>query len=306
MISQNKFNDINKYWKNLYDIYSSSLDINLKKDTIDWRLKNIRGLLKYLSLLNIECNNLTPENVYNYLSSLESYSARTREHRAICVRFFLNFLNDNLLIEFNGSKILPRIHCNKEEKVINYFTNEEIKKLLSSIDINEINGKLNFSLLTLFTYYGIRLRDVINLKLEDINWNENTICFIQSKTNYVTSLPLIDEVKYPMLDYLKNERIKTSNKYIFIKRNGLRINSRYVSHIINKYFKKATIDINNKKHGAHSLRHSLATNLINNNEDIYTISKILGHSNIDDTKIYSKLNYDKLKIVSLEVPSWQI
>lgn len=306
MISQNKFNDINKYWKNLYDIYSSSLDINLKKDTIDWRLKNIRGLLKYLSLLNIECNNLTPENVYNYLSSLESYSARTREHRAICVRFFLNFLNDNLLIEFNGSKILPRIHCNKEEKVINYFTNEEIKKLLSSIDINEINGKLNFSLLTLFTYYGIRLRDVINLKLEDINWNENTICFIQSKTNYVTSLPLIDEVKYPMLDYLKNERIKTSNKYIFIKRNGLRINSRYVYHIINKYFKNANIDINNKKHGAHSLRHSLATNLINNNEDIYTISKILGHSNIDDTKIYSKLNYDKLKIVSLEVPSWQI
>lgn len=306
MISQNKFNDINKYWKNLYDIYSSSLDINLKKDTIDWRLKNIRGLLKYLSLLNIECNNLTPENVYNYLSSLESYSARTREHRAICVRFFLNFLNDNLLIEFNGSKILPRIHCNKEEKVINYFTNEEIKKLLSSIDINEINGKLNFSLLTLFTYYGIRLRDVINLKLEDINWNENTICYIQSKTNYVTSLPLIDEVKYPMLDYLKNERIKTSNKYIFIKRNGLRINSRYVYHIINKYFKNANIDINNKKHGAHSLRHSLATNLINNNEDIYTISKILGHSNIDDTKIYSKLNYDKLKIVSLEVPSWQI
>ena len=306
MISQNKFNDINKYWKNLYDIYSNSLDINLKKDTIDWRLKNIRGLLKYLSLLNIDCNNLTPINVYDYLSSLESYSARTREHRAICVRFFLNFLNDNLLIEFNGSKILPRIHCNKEEKVINYFTNEEIKKLLSSIDINEINGKLNFSLLTLFTYYGIRLRDVINLKLEDINWNENTICFIQSKTNYVTSLPLIDEVKYPMLDYLKNERIKTSNKYIFIKRNGLRINSRYVYHIINKYFKNANIDINNKKHGAHSLRHSLATNLINNNEDIYTISKILGHSNIDDTKIYSKLNYDKLKIVSLEVPSWQI
>lgn len=306
MISQNKFNDINKYWKNLYDIYNNSLDINLKKDTIDWRLKNIRGLLKYLSLLNIDCNNLTPINVYDYLSSLESYSARTREHRAICVRFFLNFLNDNALINFNGYKILPRIHCNKEEKIINYFTNEEIKKLLSSIDINEINGKLNFSLLTIFTYYGIRLRDVINLKLEDINWNENTICFIQSKTNYVTSLPLINEVKYPMLDYLKNERIKTSNKYIFIKRNGSRINNQYVYYIINKYFKKAGIDINNKKHGAHSLRHSLATNLINSNEDIYTISKILGHSNIDDTKIYSKLNYDKLKIVSLEVPTWQI
>lgn len=306
MISQNKFNDINKYWKNLYDIYSNSLDINLKKDTIDWRLKNIRGLLKYLSLLNIDCNNLTPINVYDYLSSLESYSARTREHRAICVRFFLNFLNDNALINFNGVKILPRIHCNKEEKIITYYTSKEIKKLLSSIDINEINGKLNFSLLTFFIYYGIRLRDVINLKLEDINWNEETICFIQSKTNYITSLPLIDEVKYPMLDYLKNERIKTSSKYIFIRNNGLRINNYYVYYIINKYFKKANIDINNKKHGAHSLRHSLATNLINSNEDIYTISKILGHSNIDDTKIYSKLNYDKLKIVSLEVPTWQI
>lgn len=250
-------------------------------------VKKIRGFLKYLSLLNIDCNNLTHKNVYDYLSSLENYSARTREHRAICVRFFLNFLNDNLLINFNGSKILLHIRCNKEERIINYYTDEEIKKILSSIDINEINGKLNFSLLTLFTYYGIRLRNVINLKLEDINWNEETICFIQCKTNYITSLPLIDEVKYPMLDFLKNERIRTSSNYIFIRNKGLKINNHYVYYIINKYLKKANIDINNKKHGAHSLRHSLATNLINSNEDIYTISKILGHSNIDDTKIYS-------------------
>lgn len=306
MISQIKNIHINKYWKNLYNMYNYSLDYNLKKDTIDWRLKNIRGFLTYLSELNIKCKNFKPEYVYEYLSSLENYSARTREHRAVCIRFFLNFLNDNNLMNISGSKILPHIHCNKEEKVTNFYTNEEISKLLSAIDTTDENYKLNFSVLSLFVYYGIRLRDVLELKLQNINWNENKIQFIQSKTNFVNSIYLIDEVKYPLLDYLKNERITTDNDYIFIKQNGTRINDKYVYYLISKCFKFANIDTSNKRHGAHSLRHSLATNMINENENIYVISKILGHSNVNDTKIYSKLNYDKLKKVSLEVPTWQI
>lgn len=306
MISQIKNIHINNYWNNLYDMYKNSLDFNLKKDTIDWRLKNIRGFLTYLSESNIKCKNLKPEYVYEYLSSLENYSARTREHRAVCIRFFLNFLNENNLINISGSKLLPHIRCNKEEKITSYYTNDEISKLLSAVDINDENYKLNFSILSLFIYYGIRLRDVLELKLQNINWNENKIQFIQSKTNFINSIYLIDEVKYPLLDYLKNERITTDNDYIFIKKNGTRINDKYVYYLLSKCFKLAKIDISNRRHGAHSLRHSLATNMINENENIYVISKVLGHSNIDDTKVYSKLNYEKLKKVSLEVPSWQI
>lgn len=306
MISQKKFNGFNKYWKDLYDNYYLSLDQNLKLETKEWRLKHIRGFIKYSVSRKIKCNNLKATDVYDYLSSLENYCLRTREHRAVCIRLFLNYLNSKNLIEFTGKLILPKIHCNKESKIISYYTDNEIKKILNAIDINAINGKLDLSIMSLLIYYGIRSKDIINLRLTDIDWKNNYITINQSKTNYFNILPLIDNVKYPILDYLKNERKMSNEDFLFIKDNHFRIDDHYIYSMVNKYFKLANIDTNNKRHGSHSLRHSLATSMINHGEDIYSISRILGHTDINDTKIYSKLELQKLKIVSLEVPKWKI
>lgn len=305
MISQNNNDNIRKYWKNLYEYYYLSLDQNLKLETKEWRLKHIRGFIDYLISHKIKCKNLKATDVYNYLSKLVDYSPRTIEHRAVCIRFFLDYLNFNKKIKFSGRFILPTIRCNKESKIISYYSNEEIKKILNAVNTEKQNGKLDLIIMSLLVYYGIRTKDVVNLKISNIDWKSNCIIINQSKNNYSNVLPLIDNVKYPILDYLKNERGKFDGDYLLIKNNNIKINEKYVYNKVNYYFKLANINISNKRHGPHSLRHSLGTNMINQGENIYSISKILGHSNINDTEIYSKLDLNKLKIVSLEVPKWE-
>lgn len=303
MISQNKFDGINAYWINMYNSYQKNLDDFLSNDTKDWRLKNIRGFLRYATSNKIYCSILKPIDVYNYLSSLENYSHRTREHRAICIRFFLNFLYNNSFIKFSGNKILQHIHCNKESKIISYYSNKEISKLLKSIKTKDYDGKLNYALISLIVYYGLRQKDVINLKTKDIDWKNNVIIVNQSKNNYINVLPIIDDIKYPLLDYINVKKNKKSD-FLFLNQNNEQINEKYIYNVINKYLILANININNRRHGAHSLRHSLGTSMINDNDNIYTISKILGHKNINDTKIYTKLDFTKLKKISLEVPKW--
>ena len=97
MISQdNEKRYISKYifTGNLYKkyrTYASYLNtLNITKDTKEWRLKHIRGFINFLTSQKIGCKNLVPTDVYNYLSSLADYSPRTLEHRAVCIRFFLN------------------------------------------------------------------------------------------------------------------------------------------------------------------------------------------------------------------------
>lgn len=301
MISQNrKFDNISIYWLNIYSNYQSSISIGLNENTVEWRLKHIRGFLKFMTKLNITCNNFQIKYVYEYLSSLEKLSPRTREHRAVCIRFFLNYLYELKYIVISGKTILPKIKCNKSSKIISYYSNEEISKLL-----NQIDNKLDLAFISLIVYLGIRTTDIVKLTLDNFNWKENTMSIVQSKTNIINSLPLIEEVKYPLIDYLKNYRPLSDNKIFFLNETNMPINDKYIYYSINKYFLKARIDITNKHHGAHSLRHSLATGMINENQSIYTISTILGHSNIDDTKVYAKVNTKSLKKISLEVPAWK-
>ena len=307
MISQKKVDIIQTEWYSYYNKYQLCLNsTSLKNATIEWRLKHIRGFINFLISRKIDCKRLVPTDVYSYLAGLDNYSPRTLEHRAICIRFFLNYLFEKNAIHFKGTTILPKIHCNKENKMISYYSDTEINNLLSVIDNQDYKGKLDLAILSLLIYYGLRLQDVINLKAEDFHWQENILVIVQSKNNRINSLPLIDEVKYPVLDYLKNCQKQIRKGFLFIKEDDTKINEHYVYNIINKYFDLAHINIKNRKHGAHSLRHSLGTSMINHNENIYTISRILGHSNINDTKVYAKLELNKLKRVSLEVPEWKL
>ena len=152
-------------------------------------------------------------------------------------------------------------------------------------------------------YLGLRISDVIDLKLSNINWNLNTISIVQQKTQMILTLPLIDQVKYPLLDYLKNVRKSIDDDYIFITNYAPigRYNSKSFHTMITKYMDKANINYSNKHHGTHSLRHSLASNLLKENIPITTISSVLGHSTIKTTEQYLVIDINNLKELSLEV-----
>ena len=289
-----------------YNKYSNSLDkLDITKDTKEWRLKHIRGLLHTMEINKISMQDLSPVYVYDYLSGLSHYSDRTREHRAVCIRFFLNWCNQNNFINFSGEQILNNIKCNKNEKLITYYTNEEITKIINSVDTNIKDGKRDFAIILLFSYYGLRGRDVRNLKFENIKWNDNKIVVVHQKNNVINSFNMFNQIRYALIDYLKNERIKSNSEYIFIDNNGNKLSDHIIYNIVTKYFNIANIDTQNKKHGSHALRHSLATSLLNDDKSIFEISNVLGHKNIVDTTTYLRVDLKKLKKFSLEVPEWK-
>lgn len=119
----------------------------------------------------------------------------------------------------------------------------------------------------------------------------------------ILTLPLIDQVKYPLLDYLKNIRKSINDDYIFITNYAPigRYNSKSFQDMVTKYMDKANINYSNKHHGTHSLRHSLASNLLKENIPITTISSVLGHSTIKTTEQYLTIDINNLKELSLEV-----
>lgn len=295
------------YSKKIYTIYNNYKlylsKLNLSVDTLDWRLKHIRGFLKELDTNNINLKRLTAEDVYDYIMSIQNLSAKTREHRAVCIRLFLDYLSECNLIKIDGKRIFPKIKTIKESKIPSYYTNDEISEIISLVE--EEKCQLDLCVMLIFVKLGFRTRDVRNLKFENINWQRNEIQIIQSKSNWLNILPIDEDLRYAILYYLKNERPNFDSKYIFINENGERYNDHKFYNIVSKYIKKSKIDISERRKGPHSLRHSRAKSTMDDDNGINVVSNLLGHTSTKSTKVYLKLNYKELKKISLEVPKWK-
>jgi phage integrase family protein len=150
---------------------------------------------------------------------------------------------------------------------------------------------------------GLRASDIANLKFENILWEDNAIRLIQQKTNKELELPLLPEIGNAIIEYLRYGRPKSQSSYIFLLARSpyTHINQPVISQIAKKYFLKANVNIKNKHHGAHALRHSLATLLLEEQVKLPVISEVLGHENTESTSYYLRIDIQSLKKCSLDV-----
>lgn len=304
MISQNCMKT--EKFSTEYQRYSKYLcTLGIKKESIEWRLKHIRGFIIFLDSNNIPLKNIDPISIYNYMDSISNLSPRTKENRANCIRLFLDYLYNINIISFDGKRVLPIIKSTKFSTLPSYYSFNEIKQVVQNINIKDKNGKRDYAIFLLLITYGMRLKDIQNLKYENLYWNDEKIIIIQSKDNELNEFPMIEEVRYALLDYLKNERVKSDSDYIFLNKFGEQIKSYNIYCIVNKLLKKSNINIGKRHHGPHSLRSSLATLLLEHKNGIDVISNILGHDGIDTTKLYARINFEEFKKISLEVPIWK-
>jgi len=143
------------------------------------------------------------------------------------------------------------------------------------------------------------------MSFENLNWLSNEIIFKQTKTGNIIKLPLKEEIGEAIIDYLKNGRPNTNNRYIFVSHYAPHdhLTNGATHHLLNKYINLAKIELpKGKHHGLHSLRHSLASELLRQNITLPVISEILGHSNTEITNIYLKIDIKQLQKCALEVP----
>ncbi len=288
--------------------YNYLINIGNKENTISQKLRFIYLLENYLLSIDKTFKTLTRENIYDYFEECSklSWGLSYQDSNKLDIKVFLNWTYINNLTKISGDMILPKIVWHRKTNIRTYYTKEEVTKLLNTIDIRTKQGKEDYLILSLICYLGLRISDVINLKLSNIDFNNNTISIIQYKTDNKLLLPLIDKVKYPLLDYLKNARpSETDLDYIFITtEKNYRHHTELKTHnyIVKNYLIKAGIDIDGRKHGFHSLRHSMATLLLKENTSLYSISTILGHQDIKTTMTYLDIDTSKLKDLALEVP----
>ena len=283
-------------------------NIGNKENTISQKLGFIYLLENYLLSIDKTFKTLTKENIYNYFEECSklSWGYSQQDRNKLSIKNLLNWTYQNNLTKISGDMVLPKIVWHRKTNIRTYYTKEEVTKLLNAIDIRTKQGKEDYLILSLICYLGLRISDVINLGLSNINFNNNTISIIQYKTDNKLLLPLIDKVKYPLLDYLKNVRpSNTDLDYIFITtEKPYRHHTELKTHnyIVKDYLIKASIDINGRKHGFHSLRHSFSSLLLKENTSLYSISTILGHQDIKTTMTYLDIDISKLKELALEVP----
>lgn len=290
----------------LYKNYLISIDN--KEFTISEKIRFIYLLEQYLISIGKTFKTFSKENIYDYFEECSklNWDLLYQDRNKYDIKIFFNWTYQNNLTQISGDMILPKIVWHRKTNIRTYYTKEEVTKLLNVIDIKTKQGKEDYLIISLICYLGLRISDVVNLKLSNIDFNNNIISFIQYKTDNKLILPLIDKVKYPLLDYLKNVRPNNTNlDYIFItfeKPYKHHIELKTHNYIIKNYLIKAGIDINGRKHGFHSLRHSFSSLLLKEEVSLYSISNILGHEDIKTTMSYLDIDISKLKELALEVP----
>ena len=202
--------------------------------------------------------------------------------------------------------LIPITKRYKQKKLPSCFTKEDSEAIINAIKEEVSNtpaGYRNYAMFLMIMRLGIRKIDVINLKWENINWESNTITFIQSKTKKINTLPLPNDVGEAIIDYIKLERpikIRGNDDNVFIRAKyplvkldaGLSFNE-----VIKKALIKCNIPLDKyNKIGTHSFRHSLATELINEQVPVTIIASILGHNNDNSTKTYLEINKKSLAL----------
>jgi integrase len=181
---------------------------------------------------------------------------------------------------------------------------EDLKKLIHAIDRGSPMGKRDYAIILLACRLGLRCTDLKNLTMDHFHWEDKKLVFVQSKTRTTLSLPLTAEVGWAVIDYLKYGRPPVDSQYVFLRHVApfLPFSEKdHLTQIILKYIRVAHLPSVSKHRGMHSLRHTLASMLLEKETSLPAISAILGHINSESTSVYLKVDIEKLKACSLQV-----
>lgn len=312
MCHQKQGKQVSPQFHHLLEKYENQqLEKNLSKRTIDGK-KIV--LIRFLNFLdeqrNIPISILTSHDVLSYLHTIDGYSQSTRSGILFALRDFMVFLHSEGYVNDPLNNLFPVIFSNKNERLPSYYSTEEIHEILCHVDRDTAIGRRDYLILVLAVQLGIRAGDIRQLKFKNIKWSRNTVEFVQQKTKNPLQLPITEELKYALADYMKNSRPEVDDPHIFLRHRApfqpYLISNNVFYYVINKYIALASIKVNNRKHGLHSMRHSAASNLLKNKTPYPIITGILGHENTNTTKLYLRIDIQQLRTVALEVPNERI
>jgi site-specific recombinase XerD len=291
-----------------YDAYKEYLAAGGQKPkTIETKLSRLLVLLRYLEEVGRGLHELDFQTLTEFREYLSTrYAKNAKANIEFTIRDFLKCAESKSFIANEMSSLLGAIYSDRHGRLPSTYTSAEICKILSSIDRTTATGKRDYAVLILMTLLGIRSSDLCNLRIEAIRPENQSLVFVQQKTGQYETLPMIESIETALSDYLINARPASGSSHIFVKGEGANmgepITTSTVYNTLNRYIKEAGIETEGKRHGPHSIRHSLSSNLLKEGIPIPVITGILGHSNSETTARYLWMDVEQLRILALEVP----
>lgn len=249
-------------------------------------------------------DDITPSSLSAYFGTCISQTIKTIASTLTAARTFLRHLYLNGFMEADLTEKLPKLRTYYAPKVPRVWKPEEVRAVLDSIDRGNPTGKRDYAILLSIARLGLRAVDIKEMKLENLKWDKNTIAIVQSKTKQPIVLPMLEDVGWAIIDYLKNARPVTDSPFVFVRHNApfeafgvhAALNRILVEHI-----RRAGVKVSHDvPKGLHSLRHTLASALLEQNTPLPVISEILGHMSVKSTDVYLHLDIKRLRQCALD------
>ena len=280
------------------------IDEDYSKVTVEHYVKQSERFMDYLCSQKVtSLKQISITSINAYIKTLAPYSYKTVEQNICSLRTFFRFLLEAGEIKTDFSQKIPMVQAKKQTRIPSVWTRDELKRLIAAIDRGSPKGKRDYAIILLACCLGMRSTDIKNLKLEHFRWEEKKLAFIQSKTGKPLTLPLTPQVGWAVIDYLKYGRPNIDAPYIFVKHMapfGPFSEGDHLNQLIKRYMELAHLPTLKKRRGMHSLRHTLAGLLLENDTPLSVITDILGHVDPDSTAVYLKIDINKLKECCLD------
>ena len=251
-------------------------------------------LLEFNEFMNEKLLDINKDDVNNYLKYLydNNISKSSISRKLSSLRSFYNYLMKKEIIDINYFGMIK--NPKKSGSLPKFVKDDEIKKMFDIPDTRTWIGMRNLLIIRMLYATGLRVSELINIKLNDLNINDRTIKIL-GKGSKERIVVFGNHTKEALEDYLNRGRRQVDfhgSPYLFLNKDGNRLSTRYVRKIIDDIIFKASVT---HHVSPHMLRHTFATGMLNNGADLVSVKDLLGHESLNTTSIYTHVSDERIK-----------
>ena len=289
--------------RNLSQVYIKNMTVTIEEFINVHKFKNKYNTIEDITLNEIR--SLNNSDIYSFIFFLAEshYQNNSRVIKIEHLKTFFDYLFNIKHTIFKEPFKKINSERKLEKKLPNYLSLDEAKRLLYKNSTDEIEIRDN-AMLHIFLNCGLRLSEIKNLNIEDINLDDNKFTIIgkgnKERTNYLNKKTKDALIKYLKIRDNSHDNNKKHNNALFLTFYGYRMSQFTINKIVKRAYRKAELDEN--VYTVHTLRHTCATLLYRSGVNIKTIQELLGHVHIDTTEIYTHLDNQEVKDVMFEHP----
>ena len=239
-----------------------------------------------------------------FVATLAGYAPKTVEHKLCAVRSLLRFAAADGLTGTGVLEAVPAVKSTRQARVPSVWDPADVSRVLAAIDRGNPSGKRDYAIVLLICRLGLRGVDVKRLQFADLDWPGNRVSVAQAKTGQRVWLPLLKDVGWAIIDYIRSGRPASDCPHVFLRHTapiGPFSDQDHLHQILVKHARVAHVSLSEKRrHGMHSLRHTLATRLLEDGTPVERIADILGHQSVQSTGVYLKTSLGLLARCALD------